>query len=94
MNNVETFACVPVILADGGKAYVSLKDQGETIPPDDLPFIFDRFHKSDHSRSLDKEGVGLGLYLVKEIINSHDEDIVVRSEDGTTEFVFTLTLAE
>ncbi len=79
---------------DDGKAYVSVKNSGETIPADDLPFIFDRFHKSDHSRSLDKEGVGLGLYLVKEIINSHDEDIVVRSEDGVTEFVFTLTLAE
>ena len=75
------------------KAYVSVKDFGETIPPDDLPFIFDRFHKSDRSRSMDKDGVGLGLYLVKEIINSHDEDIAVRSEDGMTEFVFTLPLA-
>ena len=36
----------------------------------------------------------LGLYLVKTIINSHDEDIAVRSEDGVTEFVFTLPLAE
>ncbi len=79
---------------DNGKAYVSVKDFGETIPPDDLPYIFDRFHKSDRSRSLDKDGVGLGLYLVKAIINSHDEDIAVRSEDGWTEFVFTLTLAE
>ena len=79
---------------DDGKAYISIKDYGETIPADDLPFIFDRFHKSDRSRSMDKDGVGLGLYLVKEIINSHDEDIAVRSEDGMTEFVFTLTLAE
>ena len=79
---------------DNGKAYVSIKDYGETIPPDDLPFIFDRFHKSDRSRSMDKDGVGLGLYLVKTILNSHDEDIAVRSEDGMTEFVFTLPLAE
>lgn len=79
---------------DGGKAYVSIKDFGETIPPDDLPYIFDRFHKSDRSRSMDKDGVGLGLYLVKTIINSHDEDIAVRSENGMTEFVFTLSLAE
>ena len=76
-----------------GKAYVSIKDRGETIPQDDLPLIFDRFHKSDRSRSLDKDGVGLGLYLVKRIINSHDEDIVVTSRDGVTEFVFTLPLA-
>ena len=79
---------------DNGKAYVSVKDYGETIPPDDLPFIFDRFHKSDRSRSMDKDGVGLGLYLVKTILNSHDEDIAVKSEDGMTEFVFTLPLAE
>ena len=77
-----------------GKAYVSVKDFGETIPPDDLPFIFDRFHKSDRSRSMDKEGVGLGLYLVKTILTSHDEDIAVKSENGATEFVFTLALAE
>ncbi len=79
---------------DNGKAYVSVKDFGETIPPDDLPFIFDRFHKSDRSRSMDKDGVGLGLYLVKTILNSHDEDIAVKSGDGMTEFVFTLPLAE
>lgn len=79
---------------DNGKAFVAVRDYGETIPPEDLPFIFDRFHKSDRSRSLDKEGVGLGLYLVKAIINAHDEDIAVRSENGMTEFVFTLPLAE
>ena len=79
---------------DEEKAYVAVRDIGETIPPDDLPFIFDRFHKSDRSRSLDKEGMGLGLYLVKAIINGHDEDIAVKSEDGMTEFVFTLKLAK
>ncbi|MBR0160629.1 MAG: HAMP domain-containing histidine kinase [Oscillospiraceae bacterium] len=82
------------LFKDTGKAYVSIKNHGETIPPDDLPYIFDRFHKSDRSRSVDKEGMGLGLYLVKTIINAHDEDIAVRSEDGMTEFVFTLALAE
>lgn len=79
---------------DEEKAYVAVRDIGETIPPDDLPFIFDRFHKSDRSRSLDKEGMGLGLYLVKAIINGHDEDIAVKSEDGMTEFVFSLKLAK
>ncbi len=91
----EKGSCITIRLyKDDGKAYVSVRDKGETIPPDDLPFIFDRFHKSDRSRSLDKSGVGLGLYLVKAIINSHDEDIAVQSEDGVTEFVFTLPLAE
>ena len=79
---------------EDGKALVSVKDEGQTIPPDDLPYIFDRFHKSDKSRSVDKDGVGLGLYLVKTIINGHDEDIAVKSVDGVTEFVFTLPLAD
>ena len=99
LDNAVKFAapksCIVLRLyKDGGKAYVSVQDTGETIPPEDLPFIFDRFHKSDRSRSLDKDGVGLGLYLVKSIINNHDEDIAVKSENGTTEFVFTLPLAE
>ena len=38
--------------------------------------------------------MGLGLYLVKTILTSHDEDIAVKSENGVTEFVFTLALAE
>ena len=91
----EPGSCLVLRLYKGnGKAYVSIRDYGETIPPDDLPFIFDRFHKSDRSRSLDKDGVGLGLYLVKTILNNHDEDIAVKSGDGMTEFVFTLPLAE
>lgn len=77
-----------------GKAYVSVADRGETIPPDDLPMIFDRFHKSDRSRSLDRDGVGLGLYLVKSILDAHDEDIAVTSRDGLTKFVFTVKLAD
>ena len=91
----EKGSCITLRLyKDGPKAYISIKDRGETIPPEDLPFIFDRFHKSDRSRSLDKDGVGLGLYLVKSIINSHDEDIAVKSGNGETEFVFTLSLLE
>lgn len=91
----ESGSCLTLRLyKEKDKAYVSIRDRGETIPPDDLPFIFDRFHKSDRSRSLDKDGVGLGLYLVKSILVSHDEDIAVRSENGETEFVFTLALAE
>ncbi len=77
----------------GAKAYVSIKNIGEPIPEDDLPYIFDRFHKSDRSRSMDKDGVGLGLYLVKKILNSHGEEVAVSSRDGVTVFVFTLALA-
>ena len=51
-----------------------------------------RFHKADKSRSADREGVGLGLYIVKTILNSHGEDISVTSENGLTAFTFTLPL--
>lgn len=77
----------------GGKAYVSVENTGETISKEELPLIFDRFHKTDRSRSMDKDGVGLGLYIVKTILDSHNEDIFVTSSDGVTRFVFTMTLA-
>ena len=77
-----------------GKAYISVKNRGETIPPPDLPLIFDRFHKTDRSRSRDRDGVGLGLYLVKSILNNHGEDISVTSRDNITEFVFSLALTK
>lgn len=76
-----------------GKAYVSVENTGETIKAEELNLIFDRFHKSDRSRSLDKDGVGLGLYIVKTILDNHNENIFVTSRDGVTRFVFTLSLA-
>ncbi len=75
-----------------GKAYISITDRGETIPQAELPMIFDRFHKSDRSRSLDRDGVGLGLYLVKTILDRMGENIWVRSKDGETEFRFSMTI--
>ncbi len=76
----------------GGKAYISVRNVGE-ISEEEIPFIFDRFHKTDHSRSIDREGVGLGLYIVKTILNNHNEKVMVKSEDGIVEFTFTLTCA-
>ncbi len=77
----------------GDKALITVSDQGETIPPEELALIFDRFHKTDRSRSMDRDGVGLGLYIVKTILNTHKENITVESQDGVTRFTFTLTLA-
>jgi signal transduction histidine kinase len=76
----------------GNKAYVSVYNEGETIPAEELPLVFDRFHKTDKSRSQNREGWGLGLYIVKTIICSHGEDISVSSGSGKTEFTFTLPL--
>lgn len=76
-----------------GRAYVSVENCGDTIPQKELPLIFDRFHKTDKSRNFDKDGVGLGLYIVKTILDNHREDIFVTSADGVTKFTFTLTIA-
>ena len=76
----------------GGKAYVSVSNTGETIPPEELPLVFDRFHKLDKSRTRNRDGWGLGLYIVKTIICSHGENISVTSKDGKTEFTFTMPL--
>ncbi len=81
------------VLKKDRKAYISVRNLGATIPPDELPLLFDRFHKADYSRSIDREGVGLGLYIVKTILGNLKENITVTSEDGVTQFTFTLTLA-
>ena len=73
-----------------GKARVTVRNVGETIPPEELPLLFERFHKSDKSRSEDKDGYGLGLYIVKTILEQHKEKISVTSEDGVTTFSFSL----
>ena len=98
MDNAAKFA-VPgsaitlQIVKKDGKAYTTIKNLGATIPKEELPLLFDRFHKADSSRSMDREGVGLGLYIVKTIMSNLGESIAVTSEDGVTAFTFTLTLA-
>ena len=74
------------------KIYVTVSNDGDTIPPEELPLVFDRFHKLDKSRSQNRDGWGLGLYIVKTIVCSHGEDISVSSKNGKTEFTFTLPL--
>lgn len=74
-----------------GRILYSVRNTGAGIPRQEMQHIFERFYKSDKSRSLDKSGVGLGLYIVKSIINLHHGEIVVRSvENEYTEFAFWL----
>ncbi|MCB6366175.1 HAMP domain-containing histidine kinase [Intestinibacillus massiliensis] len=79
---------------EGAMCAFSIKNTGGGIPAEDIPHIFDRFYKADPSRSRDRTGAGLGLYIVKNIINLHGGDISVRSDGGETEFAFTLPLAQ
>ena len=76
----------------GGKVYVTVSNEGETIPTEELPLVFDRFHKIDKSRTQNRDGWGLGLYIVKTLVTSHGENISVTSRDGKTAFTFTMPL--
>ncbi len=76
------------------RAFVSIQNSGAGIEKKDLMHIFDRFYKSDKSRSQDKNGAGLGLYIVKSILQAHGEKIWAESEPGAfTRFSFTLEQA-
>ena len=77
---------------DGGRAKVTVQNTGPTIDPNELPLLFDRFHKADKSRSADREGWGLGLYIAKTIVGAYGGDIWATSEKGVTCFLFTLPI--
>ena len=75
------------------KLWVSILNDGPTIPPEQQRLIWERFYKGDCSRGQDKKGVGLGLVIVKEILKQHDEVIKVQSEEGEmVEFSFSMTV--
>jgi len=77
--------------ADKKRLLVSVYNTGEGISPDDYPYIFERFYKADKSRGIDKNGVGLGMYIARTIIEAHGEKIWVESKQHEfCEFFFTL----
>lgn len=86
---------ISVKYAENKKVRISVFNEGEGIPLEDQPYIFERFYKSDRSRGKDKTGVGLGMFIAKTIIKAHGEDITLKSEPGKNcEFVFTLPRAQ
>ena len=76
---------------DEGHAIIAIADTGKGIDPKDLPYIFDRFYQSPLNEYRSKEGFGIGLAVVKELIELHGGSISVDSElgSGTT---FTMVL--
>lgn len=70
---------------------VLIRNTGKGIGEEDIKLIFERFYKEDKSRSENKSGTGIGLYIVKSIINRHGKNITARSVPGEyTEFEFRL----
>lgn len=81
------------ITTDGRQMTFAIKNTGNGIPDKDLPYLFERFYKTDKSRSSNKDGTGLGLYMAKTIIKTHGGNIKVASKENEfAEFIFTLPL--
>lgn len=78
----------------GGKARFHIINTGGEIPQDQLPHIFERFYKGDSARTGVKNGSGLGLYIVKTVINKHGGDVYAKSGEGKTEFCFSLPIGK
>jgi len=80
---------------ENDRVFVAIRNTGDGIPQHEIPRLFDRFYKSDKSRSLDKSGYGLGLYIVQTIVNLHNGDLIVRSVEGEyAEFCFSVPAAD
>lgn len=79
----------------GDFVQVSIKNSGDGINKTELSRIFERFYKVDKSRSLDAKGAGLGLYIVKMMVEMHGGRIYAKSDSASeAEFVFTLPKAK
>ena len=79
--------------ADAEKAILKIRNTGKGIPDDEIEKIFERFYKIDKSRSYDVKGAGMGLFIIKQLVELHGGTIVARSEEGKyAEFILELPL--
>jgi signal transduction histidine kinase len=82
-----------IVETDPTAVYLSISDTGRGIPPDSLPQVFDRLYQDPNAVDGNRTGLGLGLYIAKEIVTLHGGRMWVASEPGNgTTFSFTLPL--
>jgi signal transduction histidine kinase len=72
--------------ADGGEVVVEIVNQGDPIPGDVLPFIFEPFRRAEQHQKSPTGNLGLGLYIAKQIVQSSHGTLVAYSGEGTTTF--------
>ncbi|WP_435800797.1 sensor histidine kinase [Polaribacter sp.] len=90
--NGTTFVAVDIY--SDKKFILKVIDNGEGIKKEHLPRLFERFYRVDQSRSRDQGGSGLGLSIVKHIVEAHDENMLLKSTYGEgSEFSFTMEKA-
>lgn len=77
------------IEVSGDEKYATVKviNHGDTIAPEDIPLLFNKFYRTDSSRNSKTGGTGLGLAITKNIVNLHHGDISVTSDDQITTFI-------
>ena len=71
-------------------AVVQISNYGETIPEEDLPYIFEKFYRAEKARTNPSEGSGLGLAIVKSIMQLHGGNVHAKSANGKTTFTVCL----
>ena len=78
-----------------GSVVVKIRNSGQGINKDALPYVFERFYKADVSRSVHTKGAGIGLFIAKTLVQRSGGEISVESEEGQyTEFIFSLPSAK
>lgn len=75
-----------------GNAFIEVFNTGEMIPPEDIPYLFDRFYRGEKSRSRATGGSGLGLAISKGFVEAHGGAIGVESQPNITRFYFSLPI--
>ena len=81
------------VAAEPDRVTISLTNSGEGIAEQDLPFIFERFYRAEKSRSREHGGEGIGLAIVKELVEAHGGQVGAESRPGETRVWFSLPIS-
>ena len=78
------------VIPDDSTVTIKVINEGDTIDKEDLPYLFDKFYRTDASRGTAQGGTGLGLAIAKNIVEMHKGEILVTSRDHLTSFIVIL----